>query len=203
MKPIRSDHEEISFSASNDADLWMKVKNGDEKALGHFYSKYYDRLFNYGSRFIADSNVAKDAIQEIFIDFWNRRSSLSEIRNSQQFLYKCLRNKITSKLSTFSNKIQTDPNFERFEIELYHKSHYLNEQIDKDIKQRLFDIIKSLPAKEKEAIFLIYFDGLSYTEVASIMSLKIKTVYNLVHLAIARMKNRKDTLYPPLFMLFL
>ena len=56
-------------------------------------------------------------------------------------------------------------------------------------------MIGTLTLKQKEAIFLIYFDELSYQEAAAVMSLKIKTVYNLVHQAIARLKGQKNTFW--------
>jgi len=38
---------------------------------------------------------------------------------------------------------------------------------------------------------LIYYEELSYEEVALIMDLKIKTIYNLIHLAISKLRERK------------
>ena len=203
MKTTEANKNLANGLASDETELWLQVKRSDEKALSYFYVHYYKKLFNYGSRFVTDRAIAEDAIQEIFIDLWNKRSALTEIRNTQQYLYRCLRNKIADKLSTFSHRIQPDDNLIRFELDLSHKSHYLNEQIDKDIKTRLINLVASLPPKEKEAIFLIYFDGLSYVEAASIMSLKVKTVYNLIHLAIAKLKGNRETLIYSLFSLTL
>jgi RNA polymerase sigma factor (sigma-70 family) len=199
MKTIKANKNLSPSLESGEAELWLQVTRGDEKALSYFYVNYYKKLFNYGSRFVTDRAIAEDAIQEIFIDLWNKRTTLNEIRNTQQYLYRCLRNKIADKLSTFSSRIQPDDNLVRFELNLSHKSHYLNEQIDKDIKERLIHLIASLPPKEKEAIFLIYFDRLSYTEAAAIMSLKVKTVYNLVHIAITKLKGNRETLTYLLF----
>jgi RNA polymerase sigma factor (sigma-70 family) len=203
MKTIEANDNLVNGLTSDETELWLQVKRSDEKALSYFYIHYYKKLFNYGSRFVTDRAIAEDAIQEIFIDLWNKRSTLNEIRNTQAYLYRCLRNKITDKLSTFSRRIQPDDNLIRFELDLAHKSHYLNEQIDKDIKAQLINLVASLPPKEKEAIFLIYFDGLSYAEAAVIMSLKVKTVYNLVHMAIAKLKCNKETLTRSLFCLAL
>jgi RNA polymerase sigma factor (sigma-70 family) len=194
MKSIKANNNLSSGLPSDEAELWLLVMRSDEKALSYFYVHYYKKLFNYGSRFVTDRAIAEDAIQEIFIDLWNKRSTLNEIRHTQQYLYRCLRNKIADKLSTFSNRIQPNDNFVRFELSLSHKSHYLTEQIDKDIKTQLVNLVASLPPKEKVAIFLIYFDGLSYTEAAAIMSLKVKTVYNLVHMAISKLKGNRETL---------
>ena len=90
-----------------------------------------------------------------------------------------------------------------FELELSHKTHYLNEQINADTRKKLVELIKTLTPKQREAIFLIFYEELSYEATSLVMELKIKTVYNLVHMAIAKLRERKEHLTMPLLSLFL
>ena len=55
-------------------------------------------------------------------------------------------------------------------------------------------LIESLTPKQKETIFLIYYDELSFKEVASIMSVEVRTVYNLVHQAMVKLRENKSSL---------
>ncbi len=108
-------------------------------------------------------------------------------------MYTCLRREIIRRITKQNPTIEISE-VESFEVELSHKSHYLSQQIDLELRKRLAAEIDSLTPKQREAIFLIYFDELSYQEVADIMSLKIKTVYNLIHQAITRLKGRREAL---------
>jgi len=83
-----------------------------------------------------------------------------------------------------------------FNIQLSHKSHYLNQQINSDTREEIKKLVNTLSAKQKEAIFLVYYEELSYDEAAVIMDLKIKTIYNLIHLAISNLRQSKSKLTP-------
>lgn len=181
--------------ATEDPVVWKDLLGGDRRALAHIYSTYFDKLYNYGSKISRDSAIIEDAIQDLFIELWNRREGLNQhVKSIKHYLYVCLRRKIINKLSRQQNNVELEE-LASFDMELFHKSHYLNNQINTELRQKLTEMIETLTPKQKEAIFLIYYDELSYPEVASIMSLKVKTVYNLVHQAIARLKGRKNVFW--------
>ena len=174
--------------------IWQSLLNGDRRALGEIYTRYFDKLYNYGSKISHDAAITEDAIQDLFIELWNRRQGLNDqVKSIKFYLYTCLRREIVRRITKQNPTVEISE-LESFEVELSHKSHYLSQQIDLELKKRLAVEIDSLTPKQREAIFLIYFDELSYPEVAEIMSLKIKTVYNLIHLAINRLKGRREAL---------
>jgi RNA polymerase sigma factor (sigma-70 family) len=174
-------------------EIWGNLKAGDKKALSYIYTKYFDSLYNYGTRIAGNAELAEDCIQDLFIEFWNKREALNDVRNIKYYLYKSLRRKIVYKLSQEARQTEKDE-LSSFEIELTDKTHFLNQQINIEIRKRLTQLVESLTPKQKEVIFLIYYDELSYEEAASIMGLKIKTIYNLTHLAISKLRDQKNTL---------
>jgi RNA polymerase sigma factor (sigma-70 family) len=200
---IRLLKQQLPFSDSTEETvIWKNLLDGDKKALAHIYTKHFDKLYNYGYRIAKDRTIIEDAIQDLFVEVWNRREGLNrEVRNIRQYLYTCLRRNILLKLSKQNNTVEIDE-LVLFDLELSHKSHYLNNQINTELRQKLIDMIGTLTPKQKEAIFLIYFDELSYQEAASVMSLKIKTVYNLVHQAIAKLKGQKSAFWHMISFMF-
>jgi RNA polymerase sigma factor (sigma-70 family) len=193
-------HYDSTPAAEN--GVWRGLLDGDKTSLARIYTAYFDKLYNYGVRISSDSLVVEDAIQDLFIELWNRRERLNpEVRNVKQYLYICLRRKILLKLQSRHASISID-DLPSFRLELSHKSHYLTHQLNKELRQKLAEMIQTLTPKQKEAIFLIYFDELSYEQVASIMGLKIKTIYNLVHQAIAKLKDHRNDFWQMIPMLF-
>jgi RNA polymerase sigma factor (sigma-70 family) len=176
-----------------ESETWTKFKSGDKRALGYIYTRYFDKLYNYGSRITDDFGLVEDSIQDLFVEFWNKREEMSDVKNIKFYLYKSLRRKIIYKLSLI-NKQKPSDDLTHFEIQLSDKSHYLNQEINKEIRLKLAQLVGNLLPKQKEAIFLIYYDELSYEEVGVIMGLKIKTVYNLIHLAISKLREQKGAL---------
>ena len=181
--------------------MWTNLRTGDKKALSYFYTKYFNNLYNYGSKISRDAGLIEDCIQDLFVEFWNKRNGLNDVTNVKYYLYKSLRRKIIYKRSLLSRLPLNET--DSFEIELSHKSHYLNHQINSDIREEITQLVNTLTAKQKEAIFLIYYEELSYEEAAVIMELKIKTVYNLIHLAISKLRENKSRLSSSAFIALL
>jgi RNA polymerase sigma factor (sigma-70 family) len=176
-----------------DSEIWTRFKSGDKKALSYIYTRYFNKLYNYGSRITKDAGLTEDSIQDLFVEFWKKREDMSDVKNIKSYLYQSLRRKIIYKLSVI-NKQKVSDDLTHFEIQLSDKSHYLHQEINKEIRLKLKQLVENLLPKQKEAIFLIYYDELSYEEVATIMGLKVKTVYNLIHLAISKLREQKSTL---------
>lgn len=181
------------FRCKDEAEAWMAMKSGDKRALIFFYTRYFNSLYNYGTRITKDAALAEDCIQDLFTEFWSKHDGLSEVKNIKSYLFKSLRRKIVYKVSRDSKFISSD-RLLSFEIELSHKTHYLSQQIEIDVRKKIADLILSLTPKQREAIFLIYYEELSYEEAAHVMDLKVKTVYNLIHLAISKLRESKTQL---------
>lgn len=195
--------QRADVSAPNDeCVVWRELIGGDKKALAQIYTAYFNKLYNYGSRIASDAAIVEDSIQDLFMTLWNLRAGLNpEVKSIKQYLYTCLRRNIVLKLKGRRPTVDV-ADVSSFDLELSHKSHYLNTRINSELRERLTEMVHTLTPKQKEVIFLIYFDELSYDEVASIMSLKIKTVYNLVHQAIARLRERKHVFWQMISFLF-
>ena len=83
---------------NNDDQYWTRLKMGDPEALGYLYDSYAESLFLFAMRITDNRELAKDALQEVFIECWNYRETLGAIRHSQSYLSKVLRNILVKKL---------------------------------------------------------------------------------------------------------
>ena len=191
------------FACKDEAEAWLAMKSGDTRALIFFYTRYFNNLYDYGARITCNNALAEDCIQDLFTEFWSKREGLSEVKFIKQYLFKSLRRKIVYKMSRDSKVSSGNGDLVSFELKLSHKTHYLNQQINAETRKKLIELIETLTPKQREAIFLIFYEELSYEATSLVMELKIKTVYNLVHMAIAKLRERKEHLSMPLLSLFL
>ncbi len=184
-------HGTYNNTSAEEKSVWTDLKAGDKRALSTIYTKYFSLLYNYGSRITQDIKLAEDCIQDLFCEIWNKRMSLGDVINIKAYLYKSLRRKIVYQLTQQTKSVDMDE-LQYFEMQFSDKTHYLHQTFHAEISEKLRHLVEELTPKQKEAIFLIYFDELSYEEASSIMCLKTKTVYNLVNLAIGKLRERKD-----------
>lgn len=187
-----SDSMEEHQQPDNETGMWEVMRNGDKSALSFFYTKYFYPLYNYGLKFSADNSLIEDCIQDLFIEIWEKKERYDQIRNVKNYLFVSLRRKIIYKEGRI-DLFKIGSPYE-FDIDLADRNDPLKDKIDKEIIENVRLLVEKLSPKQKEVIFLIYFEEMSYLEVSEIMNLNVKTVYNLVYMAISELKKSKSRL---------
>ena len=162
--------------------LLDSLKNGDRVSFEKIYKSFYPLLYNYGRQFGLDESDIDDSIQMVFIEIWNSRNLLN-IKVLKPYLFTCLRNKITKSLSRNLKENSKAEKYWREEFKVsYHPSvEEIEFQNKTDLEKNLINSIEQLSPKQREIIYLIFYNNLSYLEVAEVLGVKIKTVYNQVH----------------------
>ena len=81
------------------------------------------------------------------------------------------------------------------------ESHLIEKETKAHQYERLRNSIRSLTKRQREAIFLKFFNELSYHEVASIMEMRVDSVYNLISKTIDILRSKlKDIPYFSVFL---
>jgi RNA polymerase sigma factor (sigma-70 family) len=184
---------EISFLSvsSSQGDLWERFQKGDRDALGKIYRNHVDFLYNYGMHFCLDSDRVKDCLQDIFRDLWLEREHLAAtVQNIRYYLLSSLRRRLLRSLQK-DRRYQSDLPDDSFDFELIpsHESAIVADEIYNERKAKLQQGIISLTRRQREVIYLRFYQNLSYAEIARIMAMKIDSIYNLISKAIGLLKN--------------
>lgn len=173
-------------STLDDELLWASLKTGNELAFSVLYKRYVNRLFNYGMHSCNDRDLVKDCLQELFARLWSKRETLGVAGSVNYYLFKSFRRLLIGKLIAsrkFKLPFQAEPN-SVFEF----IPPWEDVLIEDESKNRKMEMLKSginaLSKRQREAIFLKFFNELSYHEVSSIMELRVDSVYNLISKAI-------------------
>ena len=171
-------------------NYWHNIISGDKQAFLTVYHKYYRALFSYGFSLTADRELTKDCIQELFMDIWKGRSTLNkDVENIQSYLFTWLRRKISRKLLRLSK----DRNYQHSvegsqDREVCYEELLIAFQQTEENKEQLKRALETLTKKQLEIIRLKFFENLSYSQISAKTSLTTRTVYNIIHLAITRLR---------------
>ncbi|MEQ8556531.1 MAG: sigma-70 family RNA polymerase sigma factor [Cyclobacteriaceae bacterium] len=189
--PLHVSTEKVEKVGKVEHGSWEEFKNGNEEAFIQIYQENFTSLYRYGSQYTVCRDLIKDTIQELFIDLRKNRKRLS-IKSIKPYLFVAFRQNLIAKLKQ-SNKVVTfDSDLLEgydFKVEISSDRMLIDSQ-DKDYeKERLNRVIDSLPTRQKEIIYLFYFEDMSYEEIKQLMSFKdIKSVRNLVYKAIKSLR---------------
>jgi len=169
-----------------DLFLWKRFQRGDKDAFTKLVNQYSDILYGYGKRFSADDELIKDCIQDIFLTLWHRREHLSETTCIKFYLMKALRQRIVRESGKWQRMSSLDDipmNEARFVIQL--EDHPgLMEPVNTALKA----YINKLSPRQREIIYLRFYENLKQEEVAELMGLNPQSVYNLQYSALLALK---------------
>ena len=68
------------------------------------------------------------------------------------------------------------------------ESQIIEEESDERTKKMVREAINDLPDRQREVLFLLYYEKLSLEEISSMMSIDLKTVYKLNWRGISQMR---------------
>jgi len=176
---------------NDDQDLWLSFRNGNHSAYTLLLRKHANLLFSYGCKFSKDEDFIKDCIQDVFFELWNRREKISQAANVRAYLFKSLRLRIFREQSKWKNSESFEDTF-LFEDEFNIESHLIQEQTSKEISSKLQNILTSLTDRQKEILYLHFFEDMDHAGIARIMGLNRQSVYNLLYRSITTLRKKAE-----------
>ncbi len=88
---------DVSYKKPN---AWRGMIEGDTSVFLTIYQDQYQALFSYGYSIAADKELVKDCIQEVFLEIWKTRKTITtDVGNVRSYLFTWLRRKIHHDLS--------------------------------------------------------------------------------------------------------
>lgn len=176
-------------TTSFEQELWKSYQKGDDRALSSIYSIYFDHLYNYGFRFTRDATLIEDCIQELFIKLIRNRQNLSLPVSVKAYLFRSFRSYIVDKIEQLRKRPLAEMNeMVDFNLELNQEATLISTEEADELQEKMKTALEQLTPRQREAIFLKYQEGLSYPEIAAMLSLTQKATYKLVGRAIQTLR---------------
>ncbi|MDX2250059.1 MAG: sigma-70 family RNA polymerase sigma factor [Bacteroidia bacterium] len=169
----------------NEQIIWNEFRQGSERAYSLLFFRYSDLLLSYGYAITSDREQIKDCIQELFLDLWRRKEQLSELEKVQHYLLKAFRQILLRRIKQ-DEKRRLGVFSDRFDLPV--EEHIIHNESDTYRSEFLFGKIENLPQRQKEIIYLKYYQNLSYDEICEIMGLQQQAAWNLVSRAINKLR---------------
>lgn len=174
-----------------ETDIWSSYRNGNEAAFRELYDHYYAGLLGYGSRFTEDHQAIEESIQDLFLKLWRNRASIGPTPSVKFYLYKSFRRILARKLRYLPDTValsgQEDKlhfNFEIGQDEVLMKKEHIAE-----LKRQLEAAMATMTDRQREVIYLKYYEDLSYDEISDVLNITPKATYKLVYRALDHLRD--------------
>lgn len=173
------------FVDKDETLVWRKFIDGDNKSLIYIYQKYVDVLYTYGCQITNRSEFVRDCIQELFIYVIDKRAKLSGVKSIKAYLFASLKRKILRDLKKEERLITENEGFTFF---LEDSSFYMSEKLSEEERKIIHKQLNDLPVKQREVIYLHFYEGLSYADIATVLSVKSGNVRVMIHRALVKLR---------------
>ena len=187
---------------STEQELWQGFLAGHETAFDVLMTTHYRLLFRYGTRFSKDKEFIKDCIQDLFLYLWERRSSLKTDVAIKPYLMASLRRYMHRQLAghPFVGE-STDDAGQSFEFEFSVEDELIHQETVLNRSRQMKQILERLPRRQKEVIYLKFFQDMDRDQIAQVMDIAPQTVSNLLQLALKQLRQYWKIELLTLFML--
>jgi RNA polymerase sigma-70 factor (ECF subfamily) len=171
--------------ASKPGEIIARVLDGDSEAFRELVRQHYAAVFGLCRRLLfSRESEAEEVTQDTFFNAFKHLSRLEQPDRFSSWLYQIARSLCRDRRRRW--KVETRALMERAEL-LRRRGL---ERVPKEEEYFLDSALRDLPAQQREALYLKYFEGLSYGEIARHMQLSFSRVDHLIRKARARLARR-------------
>lgn len=173
-------------------DIHNAAAPWDAERVSKLYRSMYNRLLRYGLLTGASQPLVEDCIQELFIWAFRHLDQLGTISSPERYLFQSLKRNLQQaarrqqrKRQSFLRYLEREappqavPSAEHHLMDLQQlagQRAYLQAELDK------------LPPHLQEVIFLRYYEGMSFVEVAEVMGVTHQVARNYATRALGRLR---------------
>lgn len=153
-------------------------------AYEDMFRRFQPALVKYAASMLFSVEDAREVVQDVFINIWQKRGQLEFGEGLKSYLYRAVRNQTLNKIQR--NRIDT--------VSLDEKIYVISQDIDfgDEVKNKrlkeVFRHIDALPPSCKEIFMMSRVEGLSHKEIAEILDISRKTVENQVGIALKKIR---------------
>ena len=174
----RNSSEGMADSDENDITLYQRFLSGDDSGLQRLMERYGNSLTLYIDGYLHDIHEAEDLMIEAFAYFVAKRPRLRDdgfraylYKSARHLALRCLQKKRRKQLFSFDD-LEQEPESDVL----------LETLVQTDERNRiLWRCMDELAPAYREALYLVYFEGMRHAEAAAVMRKTEKQIADLVY----------------------
>jgi RNA polymerase sigma-70 factor, ECF subfamily len=186
-----------SIASDPDVHLMMLFQDGQEEAFTQLVRRNQHKVFSVIYRFLGDRTEAEDLAQEVFLRVYRTAGRYEPTAKFSTWLYRIATNislnaiRNRSRFHTMSLEVRQDDSedFHR-EIADDNSPGPADAMHDEELARVVMEAIELLPEQQRGAIILNKYEGLSYDDVAEILSCSVMAVKSLLSRARSNLKSK-------------
>jgi len=182
-------------TTSTDSELMQRVHVNDSKALEALYNRYSPLLYTLIKKIVADEEVAKDVLSDVFVIIWRKIDLFDfNLNNVYTWIVTLTRNKAIDTLRRTRNTSEMETYDDEYEnTNIIPKLSPISDPLDietaTNIKDSIEAALNKLTGAQQFVINLAYYEGLTQKEIAERLKIPVPTVKSKIKIALSNLKD--------------
>jgi RNA polymerase sigma-70 factor (ECF subfamily) len=188
---------ECSWTNWTDEELLLEYRcTGIRETFEELVHRYERELYNYLYHYLGNATHAEDVFQKTFLAVLEGCDTFKACREFRPWLYRIARNTAVNLLreakhfSVVSIDAPMGNDSEDYCIAntiVGNEPEPFEDPMDKEIAGKVRKAVDSLPEQMRQAVYMVYFQGLSYREAADAVGVHFGTLSDRMKLAIKKL----------------
>lgn len=156
---------------STDAMLVSAIRSGDEQAMAELYERYSPIVYSVALRVLGDTAAAEDVLQEVFMQLWRSPGVFDASRGSLPgWLAVIARNRAIDLIRKRRPENDITEVVVSIEPDLASGAEWSR------ALEKIRHALGSMPAPQRSALEMAFFEGLTHAEIAAKTSEPLGTI---------------------------
>ena len=180
----------------SDLELLSLLKEGDRNAFTTLYNRYWDKLYAVAFNRLADEFEAEEAVQNIFLDLWKRKETITLTHTLSTYLSAAIKYHVFTRLAQIRReKLRAEQLKIGVVVGKETTAEWLSE---KELKKQLEQGINALPEKCKIVFLLSREQNMTNKQIAEELNVSEKTVEGHITKALNNLRGSLSVTLPVL-----
>jgi RNA polymerase sigma factor (sigma-70 family) len=179
----------VAISSDRDALLLARVRAGDDSALAAVYDEHADLVYGLARRVTRDEELARDITQEVFAYFWEKPDRVDLTRGAlRSYLAVLAHRRAVDEVRRHEARSRAETASGVPDKQDGPEAEVIAEAARSWSAKLVSELLGTLPAEQREAVRLAYYEGLTYVQVASELGIPEGTAKYRLRAALARLR---------------
>jgi|AP45_3_1055517.scaffolds.fasta_scaffold00786_2 RNA polymerase sigma-70 factor (ECF subfamily) len=195
---VISSSNQFKFLHDPDVQRMLRVQDGDEAAFGELVETYRERLIHIFSHLVGGQDAAEDLAQEVFLRVYRARETYRPTAKFSTWMFRIANNLAYNARRTLGRRKEvtiaaddSGPLGPRPAEQLLAEQSSLlpsRQFVTREMRDQVRNAIESLNDRQRLAVLLHKFEGMSYADIGVSMDLTPQAVKSLLSRARENLK---------------
>ena len=182
----------------SDESLMLAIGTQDRAAFEAIYDRYSDLVYSTSLRILADTQLAEDVTQDVFVRLWNRPETfVAERGRFLSWLMSVSRNRAVDLLRARGRRrareVESLIPTEEYAAVVATDEDPAHAALLHEEQWQVRRALKELPEDQRRALELAYFGGLTQQEIASTLHEPLGTIKTRIRLGMMKLRRALES----------